>query len=261
MVSDLARMPEFSPELRKAFVLGRPGLGANVIGINRRKAVVWPTTSKVVRWEPGRAVAWKTRESGATWIYELEPTATGTRGHRAGECCRSSRVATSLLGPASAAPRGTTPSWPPASGQRWSASGQASRRPEMSRSRDRASRSVETWIVIESSASLLWANTGGIRMDLSWPPSRVGPVTENSNPTLPQMNGGQSVVRPRRPHLPAAAPRAHRLPRFRGDATRTPTRSAPSCCCSAPRTPRPTSSCTSTARAARSTPAWRSTTR
>ncbi len=78
VVSDLARMPEFSPELRKAFVLGKPGLGANIVGINRRKAVVWPTTSKVVRWEPGRAVAWRTRESGATWVYELEPTATGT---------------------------------------------------------------------------------------------------------------------------------------------------------------------------------------
>ena len=78
VVSDFARMPEFSPELRKAFVLGKPGVGANIIGINRRKAVVWPTTSRVVRWEPGRAVAWRTRESGATWIYELEPTATGT---------------------------------------------------------------------------------------------------------------------------------------------------------------------------------------
>jgi hypothetical protein len=78
VVSDLARMPEFSPELRKAFVVGKVGVGANIIGINRRKAVVWPTTSKVVRWEPGRAVAWKTRESGATWVYELEPTAGGT---------------------------------------------------------------------------------------------------------------------------------------------------------------------------------------
>ncbi len=79
VISDLARMPEFSPELRRAFVLGKPGVGANIIGINRRKVVVWPTTSKVVRWEPGRAVAWRTRESGATWIYELEPTPTGTR--------------------------------------------------------------------------------------------------------------------------------------------------------------------------------------
>jgi hypothetical protein len=78
VVSDLARMPEFSPELRKAFVVGRPGVGANIVGINRRRAVIWPTTSKVVRWEPGRVVAWRTRESGATWIYELEPTAGGT---------------------------------------------------------------------------------------------------------------------------------------------------------------------------------------
>jgi uncharacterized protein YndB with AHSA1/START domain len=98
IVSDLGRMPEFSPELRKAFVIGRPGLGANVIGINRRKAVVWPTTSRVVRWEPGRAVAWKTRESGATWVYELEATPAGTAvtGRRV---LPRFTVATSLLGP------------------------------------------------------------------------------------------------------------------------------------------------------------------
>ena len=98
VLSDLRRMPEFSPELRKAFVVGKPGLGANVIGINRRKAVVWPTTSKVVRWEPGRAVAWKTRESGATWVYELEATPDGTAvtGRRV---LPRFTIATSLLGP------------------------------------------------------------------------------------------------------------------------------------------------------------------
>ena len=31
VVSDLGRMPEFSPELRKAFVIGRPGVGANIV--------------------------------------------------------------------------------------------------------------------------------------------------------------------------------------------------------------------------------------
>jgi hypothetical protein len=99
VVSDLGRMPEFSPELRRAFVVGRPGVGANIIGINRRKAVVWPTTSKVVRWEPGRAVAWKTRESGATWVYELEPTETGTAvtGRRV---LTRFTLGTALLGPA-----------------------------------------------------------------------------------------------------------------------------------------------------------------
>jgi uncharacterized protein YndB with AHSA1/START domain len=98
VVADLGRMPEFSPELRKAFVVGRPGVGAHIIGINRRKAIVWPTTSRVVRWEPGQAVAWKTRESGATWAYELEPTATGTSvtGRRV---LPKFTLGTSLLGP------------------------------------------------------------------------------------------------------------------------------------------------------------------
>src|SRR3954452_13515397 len=99
VVSDLRRMPEFSPELRKAFVLGKPGLGANIIGIIRRKAVVGPTTSKVVRWEPGHAVAWKTRESGATWVSELAKTATGTSvtGRRV---LPRFTLGTTLLGPA-----------------------------------------------------------------------------------------------------------------------------------------------------------------
>ncbi len=98
VVSDLARMPEFSPELRRAFVIGRPGVGANILGINRRKAVVWPTTSKVVRWEPGRAVAWRTRESGSTWVYELEPDGTGTTV-TARRLSPRRTLATRLMGP------------------------------------------------------------------------------------------------------------------------------------------------------------------
>lgn len=81
VVSDVTRMPEWSPELRRLFVLGRrePRVGMQLLGINRRGYAAWPTTSKVVRFEPGRAVAWKTRESGATWTYELEAVGGGTR--------------------------------------------------------------------------------------------------------------------------------------------------------------------------------------
>lgn len=81
VVSDVTRMPEWSPELRRLFALGRgePQVGTVLLGINRRGYVAWPTTSRVTRFEPGRAVAWKTRESGATWTYELEPVAGGTR--------------------------------------------------------------------------------------------------------------------------------------------------------------------------------------
>lgn len=81
VVSDVTRMPEWSPELRRLYVVGstRAGVGTRLVGINRRGLAVWPTTSKVVRYEPQRAVAWRTRESGATWTYELTPAGTGTR--------------------------------------------------------------------------------------------------------------------------------------------------------------------------------------
>ena len=81
VVSDVTRMPEWSPELRRLYPLGdrRPRVGLTMLGVNRRGLAVWPTTSTVVRVEHERAVAWKTRESGATWTYELEPTAAGTR--------------------------------------------------------------------------------------------------------------------------------------------------------------------------------------
>ena len=81
VVSDVTRMPQWSPELRRLYAVGgrTPRVGMTLIGINRRGWVAWPTTSKVTRLEPQRAVAWKTRESGATWTYELAETATGTR--------------------------------------------------------------------------------------------------------------------------------------------------------------------------------------
>lgn len=79
VVGDVRRMPDFSPELRKVFTLGRrTGPGSRFVGINRRGPVAWPTTSKVVRWEPERAIAWKVLESGATWLYELEPADGGS---------------------------------------------------------------------------------------------------------------------------------------------------------------------------------------
>ena len=103
VVADVTRMPDFSPELRRLWVLGRRPAGASLqgatlLGVNRRGLAVWPTTSRVVRWVPERAVAWKTRESGATWSYELEPTSTGTRLTARREL-PSFTLGTTLLGP------------------------------------------------------------------------------------------------------------------------------------------------------------------
>lgn len=73
VLTDFDRLPEWSPELVKMVSL-KPGglrLGQWYLGINRRKAAVWPTRSVVALLEPGRVVAWDTKSSGARWIWEV----------------------------------------------------------------------------------------------------------------------------------------------------------------------------------------------
>ncbi|HET6165365.1 MAG TPA: SRPBCC family protein [Marmoricola sp.] len=81
VLTDLGQMPGWSPELVRMVPLGPGGLkaGQHYLGVNRRKAVVWPTRSVVATYEPGRALAWDTRSSGARWVFELEPEGAGTR--------------------------------------------------------------------------------------------------------------------------------------------------------------------------------------
>lgn len=81
LLTDLGRMPEWSPELLRMVPL-KPGglrLGQWYLGLNRRKAVIWPTRSVVAVLEPGRVLAWDTKSSGARWIWELAPEGNGTR--------------------------------------------------------------------------------------------------------------------------------------------------------------------------------------
>ena len=81
LLTDFGRMPEWSPELVRMVPLRRGGMrvGQWYLGINRRRAVVWPTRSVLAVLEPGRIVAWDTRSSGARWIWEIAPDGAGTR--------------------------------------------------------------------------------------------------------------------------------------------------------------------------------------
>lgn len=79
LLTDFSRMPDWSPELVSMRAL-RPGglrVGQWYLGINRRKAAVWPTRSVLAVLEPGRTLAWDTTSSGARWIWELEPDGSG----------------------------------------------------------------------------------------------------------------------------------------------------------------------------------------
>ena len=109
-----------------------------------------------MRWEPGRAVAWKTRESGATWVYELEATATGTQvtGRRV---LPKFTVGTSVLGPVIGGADGH---------DRELADGIAHHpRADQGLGRELCRGLTGT--------SLLWANTAGLPMELA-PALRLG---------------------------------------------------------------------------------------
>lgn len=81
LVSDLPRMSAWSPQVVRVFLRGGGPvrLGSRMVNVNRRGLLVWPTQSKVVRFEPHREVAFTVRENGATWSFTLEPTVGGTR--------------------------------------------------------------------------------------------------------------------------------------------------------------------------------------
>lgn len=81
LLTNFAQMARWSPETVRMVPLKPGGLrvGQWYLGINRRKAVVWPTRSVVAAVERGRRLVWDTKSSGAQWIWELEPVDAGTR--------------------------------------------------------------------------------------------------------------------------------------------------------------------------------------
>ncbi|MDY6809918.1 MAG: SRPBCC family protein [Actinomycetota bacterium] len=78
IVSDLARMGEWSPQCRKVIVRGGSvGMGTKTINVNRRGLLVWPTTAKVVTFDPNREIAFRIAENHTVWGYEITPSADG----------------------------------------------------------------------------------------------------------------------------------------------------------------------------------------
>jgi uncharacterized protein YndB with AHSA1/START domain len=77
LVGDLRHMPRWSPQTAKSFLRGENGLGARFVNVNRLGLLVWPTRSKVVRYEEGREIAWRVKENFTIWSLRLEPTAEG----------------------------------------------------------------------------------------------------------------------------------------------------------------------------------------
>ncbi|KJF23263.1 SRPBCC family protein [Rhodococcus sp. AD45-ID] len=80
IVADLQRMGEWSPQCKKMKVIGGTVReGAKTLNINRKGLLVWPTTAKVVRFEPNKSVAFRIAENRTIWSYNIEATETGTK--------------------------------------------------------------------------------------------------------------------------------------------------------------------------------------
>ncbi|MRH91969.1 SRPBCC family protein [Nocardia sp. SYP-A9097] len=79
VISDLKRMPEFSPATVRMQPLGKTRTGTWTVNLNRDGAKFYPTTSRVVRFEPNHAIAFRMNENRTIWSFTLEPTESGTR--------------------------------------------------------------------------------------------------------------------------------------------------------------------------------------
>lgn len=80
LVTDLPRMASWSPQVARTIVRGgEVGLGTRTVNINRDGLLVWPTRSKVIRFEPHREFAFRIKDNRTIWSFTLEPTETGTR--------------------------------------------------------------------------------------------------------------------------------------------------------------------------------------
>ena len=79
LVSDLSRMPQWSPQCRVMKLLGPLRPGTRTLNLNRHKLLFWPTTSVITEVVPERKLAFRVPINTTVWSYELEPTATGTR--------------------------------------------------------------------------------------------------------------------------------------------------------------------------------------
>lgn len=74
VVSDLKRIPEFSPQTLRMQPLGRTvHTGTWTVNLNKASGYVYPTTSRVVRFEPNKSIAFRMTENRTVWSYTLEP--------------------------------------------------------------------------------------------------------------------------------------------------------------------------------------------
>lgn len=80
LVSDLTRMPQWSPQVDSTRLRGdaqEVAVGVQFTNRNSQGELAWGTTGEVVRLDPGRELAFRILENWAIWSFHLEPAAEG----------------------------------------------------------------------------------------------------------------------------------------------------------------------------------------
>ena len=74
LVTDVARMASWSPQVVKTVVLGSPlRQGTWFLNVNHKGKLHWPTTARVTRFVPHTDFAFRTTENFTVWSFHLEP--------------------------------------------------------------------------------------------------------------------------------------------------------------------------------------------
>lgn len=77
VVSDVRRMAEWSPQVESTWLSGNLAevrLGARFTNANRHGELTWKTHGDVVRFDPGRKLAFRIEENWVIWSFRLEET-------------------------------------------------------------------------------------------------------------------------------------------------------------------------------------------
>ena len=79
LISDVRRMPEWSPQCRWMKTFGPLRQGTRTPHINRRNRMFWPTRCTIVEVIPETKLAFRVDTNNTIWSYELQPSGGGTR--------------------------------------------------------------------------------------------------------------------------------------------------------------------------------------
>lgn len=90
LVADPTRMREWSPQVLRTFVRGRPVQeGTKLVNLNRRGPLFWPTTATVVSFDPHVRFAFRISVNWTIWSFTLAPvTLQGSEGSEGREGTR-----------------------------------------------------------------------------------------------------------------------------------------------------------------------------